>query len=138
MSLCDNSTCNFWTCEKLESRLRLVKWKKFFFEKMQRSSWKQVKTSKLVLLVEVAVWSFQENTEKQYIHISISTMVVKENKPFLKLRKLRIKNGVLKEQKAVFIIFFAVYVIYKKNYSFSGVVFLFFFRAKLPTLFIQK
>ena len=35
-------------------------------------------------------------------------------------------------------LFFAVYVIYKKNYSFSRVVFLFFFSAKPPTLFIQK
>ena len=36
------------------------------------------------------------------------------------------------------LLFFAVYVIYKKNYSFSRVVFLFFIRPKLPTLLIQK
>ena len=36
------------------------------------------------------------------------------------------------------LLFFAVYVIYKKNYSFSRVVFLFFIWRKLPTLFIQK
>ena len=35
------------------------------------------------------------------------------------------------------LLFFAAYVICKKNYSFSRVVFL-FFRPKFPTLFIQK
>ena len=35
-------------------------------------------------------------------------------------------------------LFFAVYVIYKKNYSFSRVVFLFFIWPKLPTPFIRK
>ena len=35
------------------------------------------------------------------------------------------------------ILFFARYVICKKNYSFSRVVFL-FFSPKLPTLFIEK
>ena len=36
------------------------------------------------------------------------------------------------------LLFFAVYEIFKKNYSFSRVVFLFFISPKLPTLFIQK
>ena len=37
----------------------------------------------------------------------------------------------------VTLLFFAAYVICKKNYSFSRVVFL-LFRPKLPALFIQK
>ena len=38
----------------------------------------------------------------------------------------------------ILLLFFAAYVICKKNYSFSRVVFLFFISPKLPTLFIQK
>ena len=89
---------------------------------------------KKVMMMSVLVYEEKLWRDQMLSRMSFVSLVF----PMQKMKKRYRFQNVIVLMLELFLLFFAVYVIYKKNYSFSGVVFLFFIRPEFPTLLIQK
>ena len=89
-----------------------------------------------VLVQLLGFLKFQKINIQRYCWLMlISRRFNKQSRPVLFVQKQKLQYLII---YCSILLFFAVYVIYKKNYSFSRVVFLFFFQAKIANSFYSK